>query len=63
MTDRMDCIAFVGERNFPKKLGSAVPRKDGNGWQVYLETVPIGWNGEMTIQPPRPKPDTVREPW
>jgi hypothetical protein len=63
MTDRMDCIAFVGEKSFPLKIGSAVPRKDGNGWQVYLDKTPIGWDGKMTIQPPRPKPDTGREPW
>lgn len=55
MTDRMDVIAFIGEKNFPRKVGTAVPRRDGNGFQLYLDTVPVGsgWDGSLVIQPPR----------
>lgn len=61
MSERMDIIAWkkVGEKSYPMRVGSAVPKKKGDGWQIYLDAIPAPIDGQyqLTMQKPRPKDD------
>jgi hypothetical protein len=58
MSDRMDVVSFrqgKGGKVFAIRCGSALPRKDGRGWSVWLDAMPAPINGqyELSIVPPR----------
>ena len=59
MADRFDCVAFKkrGDRTIPVRLGSAVKRTQGDGWNVYLDCIPAPADGQyqFSIVPPRPR--------
>lgn len=61
MSERMDLIAWkkVGEKSYPMRVGSAVPKKKGDGWQLYLDAIPAPENGQyqLTMQKPRERDD------
>lgn len=59
MTGYKECVAFLSGANgrtFAKRIGRAKPRDDG-GMQVYLDVIPIGWDGNFVIQEPRDRND------
>jgi hypothetical protein len=55
---RFDVVAFKKTRNdktYAVRLGSATPRQDGEGFNVYLDAMPAPENGQFqfSIVPPR----------
>lgn len=55
---RMDVIAFkkgANDKTYVVRLGSAVPKKQGEGWTLYLDAIPAPENGQWVISvvPPR----------
>lgn len=58
---RMDVIAFkkgANDRTYAVRLGSAVPKKQGEGWTLYLDAIPAPENGQyiLSVVPPRDRP-------
>lgn len=57
MSERMDIIGWrkVGDKSYPIRCGSAVPKKNGDGWQIYLDAIPAPVDGQwsLTMQKPR----------
>lgn len=58
MTDRMDVVQFKktqGGKTFAVRLGSAVPSKNGPGFNLYLDAMPAPVDGQyqFCIAPPR----------
>jgi hypothetical protein len=58
MTTRLDAIAFKKTQNgktYAVRLGSAAPKKDGEGYTVYLDAIPAPTDGQwvITLAPPR----------
>ncbi|QFT93379.1 hypothetical protein FIU86_11055 [Roseovarius sp. THAF9] len=47
-------VADNGEKSFWNKVGAAWPHKDGKGYTLQLETVPV--NGRIVIREPLEKP-------
>jgi len=55
---RMDVLAFrkgANDKTYPVRLGSAVPRKNGPGYTLYLDAIPAPENGQwiISVVPPR----------
>jgi hypothetical protein len=55
---RMDVIAFrkgANDKTYAVRLGSAVPKKQGEGYTLYLDAIPAPENGQWVISvvPPR----------
>lgn len=55
---RMDVISFrqsQGGKTYAVRLGSAVPKKQGDGWTLYLDAIPAPQDGQyvMSVVPPR----------
>jgi hypothetical protein len=72
MTTRLDAIAFKKTQNgktYAVRLGSAAPKKDGEGYTVYLDAIPAPTDGQwvITLAVPRergesPAPQSSRKP-
>jgi hypothetical protein len=65
--ERMDVVSFRSTKSgktFALRLGSAVPRRDGKGWQLWLDAMPAPINGqyELCIVPPRQRGSSTEEP-
>lgn len=55
---RMDVIAFrkgPNDKTYAVRLGSAVPKKQGDGYTLYLDAMPAPQDGQyiMSVVPPR----------
>lgn len=55
---RMDVIAFrkgANDKTYAVRLGSAVPKKQGDGYTLYLDAIPAPTEGQwvMSVVPPR----------
>lgn len=53
-TQYWDCIIFKrtkADKIFPVRIGSAKPRTDGQGFNIYLDALPP--NGEFAVVPQR----------
>lgn len=60
MADRYDALAWKKSQSgkpYAVRIGSAVPRKQGEGMIVYLDAMPAPENGQyvITLSPPRPR--------
>lgn len=54
MTERLEIIQFVDGANgkkIPRRVGTAVPKKDGDGFSLYIDAPWGTWN--LLMQPPR----------
>ena len=52
MSERLDAIAFKKSQNdkpYAVRLGSAVPKREGPGYTVYLDAIPAPENGQYVI--------------
>lgn len=61
MADRMDVVAFKKSsngKNYAVRLGSAVPKREGPGYTVYLDCIPAPEDGQwvLSIVPQRVNP-------
>lgn len=68
MSDRMEVVQFKKLQSgkwFAVRLGSAVPDKDGTGWNVYLDAMPAPDGGQFkfSIKPPRERAAGEDPPW
>lgn len=68
MSDRMDVVSFrptKGGKTYALRCGSALPRKDGKGWTLWLDAMPAPINGqyELCIVPPRQRGDSSDVPF
>ena len=60
MSDRMEVVAWRKSQSgkpYAVRLGSAVPKREGPGFMLYLDAMPAAENGQyvLTIQPQRPR--------
>ena len=62
MSNRMDVSTVVkrnegteNEKEFWVRVGVAFEHKDGKGWSVLLDALPV--NGKLTLRVPYPKDD------
>lgn len=58
MSDRFDVVSFRKTQNgktYAVRLGSAVPSKNGPGYNLYLDAMPAAVDGQYTLSivPPR----------
>lgn len=52
MSERLDAIAFKkgqNDKTYAVRLGSAVPKREGPGYTVYLDAIPAPENGQYVI--------------
>lgn len=64
---RMDVIAFrqsQSGKTYAVRLGSAVPKKQGEGYTLYLDAMPASENGQyvLSVVPPREQRQQQSEP-
>ena len=52
-TGRKKIVDGVEKPEFWPKIGVAFPMKDGTGFTIKLDSLPL--NGELVVRPPRPK--------
>lgn len=59
MTEYLDVLTFAKNETTGKwratKLGYAKPDKEGTGWDIYLDALPIG--GRICLRPQRERDD------
>lgn len=61
MTNRLEAVTFREGRDGRKygtKIGVAFQTRDGSGWNVRLDALPV--NGEFSLFPPREREDATR---
>jgi hypothetical protein len=56
-------VFAVRERNNGKKavwsrIGAAWPHKEGSGFNIELETLPINFDGRLVLMPPKEEGDS-----
>ena len=52
MSERMDVIAFkkgANDKTFAIRCGSAVAKREGPGYTVYLDSIPAPENGQWVL--------------
>lgn len=52
-TGRKRMVDGVEKEEYWPKIGVAFPLKDGNGFTIKLDSLPL--NGTLIVKPPRPK--------
>lgn len=65
MNDRFDVVNFKksqGGKTYAVRLGSAVQRKDGGGWNLYLDAIPAPEDGQYRLAIVPPRDQQQREP-
>ena len=58
-TGRKRMVDGVEKDEYWPKIGVAFPLKDGNGFSIKLDSLPL--NGQLVVKPPKPKADKGSE--
>lgn len=57
MSERLDVICWkkIKDKSYPMRVGSAVPRNNGDGYSLYIDAIPAPIDGQyqFTVQKPR----------
>lgn len=58
-TGRKRMVDGVEKDEYWPKIGVAFPLKDGTGFSIKLDSLPL--NGQLVVKPPKPKADKGSE--
>jgi hypothetical protein len=60
--ERMDALTVREKdgKSYFTKCGVAFPAKQGEGWNVYLDALPV--NGQLILRPPKPRESKDDDP-
>ena len=55
--ERYDCLTVREKdgKSYFTRVGVAFPAKNGDGWNVYLDALPV--NGQLLLRPPKARED------
>ena len=64
MTDRYDAMTFreINGKHYPRQHGNMVKNRNGDGWTLFLDSMPAPVDGQwrIAILPPKERDDRER---